>query len=199
MADNYAKLWLQKRLNQNSIQRANEAIQATGRALPCRVTAVSGAIVTVAFELDSSPWTLPQITIPKAESNWIRMPTQVGDLGVTLPADAYLSGISGLGGGIAKLRMRPGNLSALIFVPVSNATSPPVNQNMAQIQGPAGAIIRTSDGASTITVNETSITLTAGGKTFSISASGITIDGIAFETHYHTGVQTGSGNTGGPL
>src|ERR1700730_3807475 len=143
MADNFAKLWLQKAQNQLAINRASQEIQKQGRALPCRVTAVTGSIVTVEFEMDTSPWTLPPITIPKAESPWIRMPTQVGDTGLTMPADVYLGGISGLGGGTGSFTRR-GNLSALVFVPVSNGDSPPDDPNAAQVCGPNGARIRTT-------------------------------------------------------
>ena len=68
MAENSAKLWFQRKLNQTAITRAGQAIENLGRALPCRVTAVNGAIVTVEFQMDTSPWTLKPITIPKAES-----------------------------------------------------------------------------------------------------------------------------------
>ncbi|MDE2104415.1 MAG: hypothetical protein KGL39_44665, partial [Patescibacteria group bacterium] len=118
MADNFAKLWLQKQFNRNAIRRAQEAIQSTGNALPCHVVKVSGSIVTVAFDVNATPWTLPQVTIPKAESSWIRMPTQVGDKGVTMPADAYLGPTAGFSTGVSDLT-QPGNLSALVFVPVS--------------------------------------------------------------------------------
>lgn len=191
MAENYAKLWVQKSANQLAINRAQQAILNLGRALPCRVVAVNGAIVTVAFEVNAAPFTLPNITIPKAESNWIRMPTQVGDFGMTMPADAYLGGVSGLGGGVATLT-RPGNLSALVFVPVSNKSSPPIDQNAAQVQGPNGAIIRTTAGttsqivtdtsgttvtfgSNTVVVNETEIALNFGAATsLVVNASGIT-------------------------
>ncbi|WP_027798244.1 hypothetical protein [Paraburkholderia dilworthii] len=191
MADNYAKLWVQKNANQVAINRAQQAIQNLGRALPCRVVKVSGAIVTVAFEVNAAPFNLPQITIPKAESNWIRMPTQVGDFGMTMPADAYLGGVSGLGGGVATLT-KPGNLSALVFVPVSNSGSPPIDQNAAQMQGPNGAIIRTTTGTtseivtntngttitfgnSTAIVNATETALTYGTTSLVLNASGITM------------------------
>ncbi|CDY79484.1 hypothetical protein BGLT_02265 [Caballeronia glathei] len=191
MADNYAKLWVQKSSNQLAINRAQQAISNTGRALPCRVVSVSGSIVTVAFEVSAAPLTLPNITIPKAESPWIRMPTQVGDKGVTMPADAYLGGVSGLGGGVANLT-RPGNLSALVFVPISNAGSGPIDQNAAQVQGPNGAIIRTTQGTrseivtntdgttvtfgtSTIVVNGTETALTFGATSLVLNAAGITM------------------------
>ena len=177
MANNYAKLWAQKRINQASIQRAAEAIQRTGRALPCRVTAVSGAIVTVAFQVDSTPWTLPSITIPKAESNWIRMPTQIGDLGMTLPADALLGQISGLGtGNLPILTVPTNNLSALVFVPVSNANSAPPDQNAAVCQGPNGFLGRVEGGASSeVLVNTSEASLTFGGGSVVINSSGITL------------------------
>jgi hypothetical protein len=223
MSDNYAKLWVQRSANQTAINRAQQAIENLGRALPCRVVKVSGAIVTVAFEVNAAPFTLPNITIPKAESNWIRMPTQEGDKGVTMPADAYLGGISGLGGGVANLT-RPGNLSALVFVPVSNASSGPVDPNAAQVQGPNGAIIQTTSGTTSsvvtnqegttitfgttsLTVNASGITLTVGGQTFTwggteaistlpIQAPDVILPNGAVNGHYHGGVQTGGGNTG---
>lgn len=201
MAGDYNKLWLQRSQNEMAINRAKQTINRLGRALPCRVVKVNGSIVTVAFELDSAPWTLPQITIPKAESNWTRMPTQVGDKGVTMPADAYLGGVSGMGGGTASLARR-GNLSTLVFMPVSNKNEPPIDPNAAQVQGPNGAIIRNTQGEETretldqngyrvergsnsIVMDGSSITLTVGGKVVKLDSSGLTIDGILFDTHTH--------------
>jgi hypothetical protein len=165
MADNYDKLWVQKSANQLAINRAQQAIQKLGRALPCRVVSVSGSIVTVAFEVSDSVQALPNITIPKAESPWIRMPTQVGDKGVTMPADTYLGGVSGLGGGTATLTQRA-NLTALVFVPVSNSGSGPIDQNAAQIQGPNGVISRTTQGTtSSVVTNQSGTTATFGSNT----------------------------------
>jgi len=210
----FDQVWIQDSLNQVAIQRILDLIQNQGRSLPCKVVGVTGALVTVAFQVNAAPLTLPQITIPKAESNWIRMPTQVGDLGWTVPADAYLGGVSGLGGGIATLQ-QPGNLSALVFVPISNANAAPGNQNAAYVQGPDGAIIQTTTGtassavisqsgtvltfgSSTLTINGSEITLTAGGKTLTLNSTGFTIDGILFDTHVHGGVSTGGAVTLGP-
>lgn len=223
MSENYAKLWIQKSTNQLAINRAKQAIQGTGRALPCHVVSVSGAIVTVAFDVHSPTITLPNVSIPKAESPWIRMPTQVGDKGVTMPADAYLGGVSGLGGGTATLT-RPGNLSALVFVPISNSGSAPIDQNAAQVQGPNGAIIKTTSGtassivtnqegttitfgAVSLVVNATGVTITVGSETFSLGTSGVnsTLEMVvpdvivpngSVNNHVHGGVQPGSGNTG---
>lgn len=172
MTANYDKLWLQDSLNQTAIQRASTIIKNTGRALPCKVTAVNGSIVTVSFEVNSAPLTLPQVTIPKAESNWIRMPTQVGDFGVTMPADAYLSAIAGMGGGTPTLK-RPHNLAALVFVPISNKGAPPIDPDAAQVQGPNGAIIRTTEGdnTSSIVTDQNGTTITYGDNTVSINDS----------------------------
>lgn len=215
MNDNFDKLWLQDSLNRATLARIEEAMSSLGMALPCHVVSVSGAIVTVAFDVISSTLTLPQISIPKAESPWIRMPTQAGDKGFTVPASVSLGGISGLGAGLPSLSEPGGNLTALVFVPVSSQNAPPSNQNAAIMQGPDGAIIQTTSGttsqvqldtssitvtfgSSTITVNGSEITLTAGGKTVTLNSTGFTIDGILFDTHVHGGVSSGSSLTLGP-
>jgi hypothetical protein len=180
--ENYDKLWLQRSLNDNAIKRAQEAIQGTGRALPCKVTAVNGSTVTVSFLVSSKIWNLPSITIPKAEDSWVRSPTQIGDMGYTVPGDCYLGGVSGLGGGTADLRKRA-NLSALVFHPVSNSNSPPIDPNAAQVQGPNGVILKTTEGtASSIVVSQTGITLTFGSTTVTLNATGVLINGNLIDT-----------------
>ncbi len=231
MSQNYAKLWAQKRLNQASIQRAREAIHSTGRCLPCTVTAISGSFVTVSFLVAQTKFALPQITIPKVESNWLRNPTQVGDTGITIPADVYIGIVSGTSNTDPDISIRPPNLAALVFLPVSNKNSPPPNQNAATVQGPDGAVIQTTSGtassvitntsgttvtygtntlvvngsgitgtvgSSALTITSSTISLSAGGQTFELSSAGVSINGLNFGTHYHTGVTTGTGNTGGP-
>ena len=228
MARNDDKLWLQQTLNRVAIIRAQEEIDRRGKSLPCHVVAVSGSIVTVAFDLIGV--TMPQITIPKAENPYFRQPTQVGDLGITKACDVYLGGVSGLGGGTADTTIR-GNLATLYFEPISNANSPPPTgyENYAVVQGPAGVFIQQiggsatvvvdstnilatlgsatmtlnsseaqlAFGSTTITANSSTITLTAGGYTVSIAAGGLTINGIPFMGHTHSGVTTGSGDSGG--
>ena len=170
---NAQRLSFQKSVNNNAIKRASEAIQATGRALPCRVVSVDGAIVTVAFEMNTAPWTIPNITIPKAESNWIRMPTQVGDLGMTMPADVYLGGVSHLGGGVADFTPVT-NLSALVFVPISNASSHPSDPNAAIVQGPNGFIGQTTEGTtSSIVTDVNGTTVTYASNTATVNAAGV--------------------------
>lgn len=193
----YDKLWFAQSVNQTAISRVSEAIGKLGAALPCSVAAVSGSFVTVKFEVDTAPWVLPEITIPKAEGPWVRSPTQVGDFGLTVPADAYLSQISGQGGGLPDLK-RPGNLAALVWMPVASKSFSTVNTNAALVQGPEGAVIQTEDGSASVVVSKTGITMTFGGNVVTLDASGFTIDGILFDTHVHGGVTTGSSSTTGP-
>lgn len=154
MSDNAARLWIQNTQNQVAIKQAAAAIERTGNALPCRVTAVNGSIVTVAFEVNAAPWTLPPVTLPKAEGPWIRSPTQVGDFGMTVPGDVYLGGVSGLGGGVANTTRR-GNLTTLVWVPIGNVNFPVVNANAAYVSGPEGAVIQDQNGNTILTINNT--------------------------------------------
>ena len=150
MSDDYSKLWIQRNLNQLATNRALEAIKGTGRALPCKVTEVAGSIVTVTFEIKGTQtpagttatfegWTLPPLTLPKAESQWLRAPTQKGDLGMTMPADTFLGGVSGLGTGVADPTVDYGNMTTLVFVPVAAVGfGPAPDPNRAWINGPNG-------------------------------------------------------------
>lgn len=151
--NNYKILWFQDNLNRTAMNRAADAIQQTGKALPCTVTAVNGSLVTVKFEVTFTTYsadytkkqtnnTLPPITIPKAESQWLRSPTQVGDVGLTVPADTFIGGISGQGSGVANLDIDYGNLTTLVWVPVAALSFPTTpNPNGPWLNGPAGATI----------------------------------------------------------
>lgn len=228
MQNEHLKLWLQGSLNQVAIKQAQQAINRLGRALPCRVTAVNGSIVTVAFEVNAAPWTLPPVTIPKAEGPWIRSPTQVGDFGMTVPADVYLGGISGLGGGVANMTQRA-PLTALVWVPVASTNFGAVNTNAAYISGPDGVVaqdtggtnILTLDNAGTLTItSQTKIVLNApqielngllSQGSYSGSAGTVTLIGpvtvindvtagsISLESHVHGSVQAGDSDTGPPV
>lgn len=193
----FDKLWIAQSINRAAMARASDAIAKLGSALPCSVVAVTGSMVTVAFEVNAPPFTLPQITIPKAESSWLRSPTQVGDYGLTIPADVHLSAVSGEGGGTVGAA-QPGNLSGLVWVPVGSKGFSSVNSNAVFLQGPEGVVMQTQDGGASINIGTTGITLTFGGKVVTLDGSGLTIDGILFDTHKHTGVSIGGSNTGGP-
>jgi hypothetical protein len=170
-------------------------IQQLGQALPVSVVAVNNAMVTVNFELNG-PITFPQIEVPQAISRYARPPTQVGDKGFVMSADAYLDGITGLGTGTATYNQPPPNLSALVFFPLANTSFPTVDANAYNITGPNGCVIQDDSGASVITLTPSSITLSCGGHSIVINSSGVIIDGKTFLTHQHGGVQSGGSNTG---
>lgn len=170
---------LQKSLNDLAIERALKAIEAMGKSLPCTVKKVTGSILTVSFDLKSSPWTLPIVDIPKAESNWIRMPTQIGDKGIAVPAGSYLGETSGMGTLPLNMQKNPGNLGALYFVPISNLNAPPPNQNIALVQGVAGATMQVAPSgqqgevASSAAVSPQGITISFGEMQITMSSKGI--------------------------
>jgi hypothetical protein len=205
MANNAQKTPLVNSLNRFAEQKAADAIQVLGRALPCSVTAVNGAIVTVKFEVNSL-FTLPNVTIPQAGSAWAREPTQVGDLGFVVPGDAYLGGVSGLGGGTAGLTQQA-NLSALVFQPVTNKTWVAVDPNAYTLIGPNGVVLRDVDSHSVFTLTPSAVSITSANGTITLSASGhtltvgpvgVAIDGTTFETHTHSNAG-GQGVSGPPV
>ena len=218
MTDNARKTHAGTRLHSFAQRKVLGAIQQTGRALPCHVTAVSGGIVTVAFDVDGV-FTLPPVQMPVANSYYVREPTQVGDKGTCSAADAHLGGVSGLGDGTATLE-NPANLSALVFHPVGNAhwaAAPDPNQTL--VQGPNG--VRTRDignlcvmsqtpsgcvwtiGPVTMTLNASGLLVSFGGSQTSITSSGVFVtggevdaDGTGLKTHLNSGVIPGGGLSG---
>ena len=189
--------------------RIKDSLNVLGQALPCHVVAVNGAIVTVNFDISTTTDTYPPVTCTTIGSKYLRIPIQVGDKGVCLPADTLLGGVTGLGTGLASLAA-PSNLGALIFVSLGNI-------NWANID-PTATVITSSLGASNVTIAESGVTITYGGYTITMNSSGInlnnyvqvtssgvnltgtvTINGRSFLTHEHTNVQTGSNVSGGVL
>jgi hypothetical protein len=202
--DNYSTLSVQAKLNQHASAKAQAAIAQLGRALPCSVVSVNGALVTVKFEVQSGiPWTLEQLTLPKAESQWLRVPTQIGDYGITVPADTDLSQISGQDGGVADMSVNYGNLSTLVFVPVaSTAFAAPPRANIAWANGPHGARVGDSANAAYLDCNSDTgtVTIHAAGKSWTFGAAGLVMStGVIAETHLHGGVQGGPSDTGPPI
>jgi hypothetical protein len=214
------KLWVQQNLNALAATRAALAIQQTGRALPCSVLAVNPpdpatgnplgyGFVHVQFELTvpytkpdgtAGTYTLPPLILAKAESQWLRAPTQVGDFGMTVPADTFLGGISGLGTGVADLGTDYGNLSTLVFVPVAATSFPAApDPNSAWVNGPNGAVLSDTAQTASVTVAENLVTIVAGSNTWTFDATGLTLStGIVAETHVHDVTAVGS-NTGEPI
>jgi hypothetical protein len=161
----------------------NDAFQLTGKGLPCSVAAVSGSIVTVKFEVNSQ-FTLPEVTVPLFGPEYIRYPIQVGDKGAVIPFDAYLGGVSGLGGGVADLTQRA-NLSTLVCLPVGNKIWTSVDPNAVTLYGPNGVVLRDTSSNSIVTLTPTSITVVAlnqiqmktGSTTLTITPTGWSIAG----------------------
>ncbi len=151
-----------------------DAAQLQGQGLPCHVLSVACGIVTVAFDVSAGSFTLPQVTCPIAESEYVLLPIQVGDRGYVTSASARLGGISGLGAGLAPLT-KPSNLGGLVFVPVANKAWTTPDANAVIVQGPNGVIARTMDGTGTVTINENQIRLDWDGRTVVLDATGITL------------------------
>jgi hypothetical protein len=167
MADNARKTHLALTLDHTAKVRSSDAIKILGKNLPCKVTAVNGQIVTVSFLLNAPPYTLDEVTMPIHTSVYDWHPVQIGDQGEAITGDAYLGGVSGLGGGVANLSQRA-NLSTLWFVPISNTSWQPPggDPNKRVIQGPTGARMQDMAGKTVIVVDGSNITLTipSGGK-----------------------------------
>ena len=169
-ASNAQKTPLARSLNRFVEQKVHSYMQTVGRtSLPASVTAVNGSIVTVSFQV-TSPYTLPTVTVPIIGSEYIRLPIQVGCTGMVLQADAYLGGVTGLGGGMADLSI-PANLSSLVFLPLgSKKFSTTDNPNAIVLYGPDGGILRTMDKTCSVNASSSGVAITVpAGKTVNIS------------------------------
>lgn len=194
--------------------------QTFGWQLPCRVVAVDGAIVTVNFEIDTGgQYTFPPVTCPIAQSIYVRLPVQIGDLGMCISADARLGGITGLGvkGALSPLGL-PFNLGALVYVPLGATDWSEVDPNAVNINAPNGVVLRDSNNNCTITLTPTGVNVVIGSTSLLVQSSGVTVNGkftvngnvettgtlknngvSVGSTHKHSGVQAGASNTGNPV
>jgi len=183
MSDNSLKNPLFRSLSNATQTKILDAITLSGKALPCHVISAQGAMITVAFDLQST-YTLPQITIPLFGPVYIRYPIQPGDLGIVIPADARLGYTSGQGGGLADLS-QPANLAALVFLPIGNTQWSAVDPNAVTIYGPNGVVLRDTGSHSTFVLTPTTITcvspnqiqLQSGSTTMTLTPSGWSITG----------------------
>jgi phage gp45-like len=163
--------YVQSKLEQNR--------QNFGWQLPCRVIAVNGAIVTVNFEIDTGgQYTFPPVTCPIAQSIYVRLPVQIGDLGMCISADARLGGITGLGvkGALSPLGL-PFNLGALVYVPLGANDWSSVDPNAVNINAPNGVVIRDTNNQCTITLTPSGVTIVRGSTQVIINDTGITMYG----------------------
>lgn len=156
--DNARKQTLAFTLNRFGSTQARDTVELLGKAFPVRVTAVSGQIVTVDFEL-SAPFALPSaVQMPISTSAYDWLPVQVGDLGLAIPSDTYLGGVSGLGDGMADLSQRA-NLSTLNFHPIAAKSWQPPGGDVDKraVVGPNGAVIGDSGMTVSITLTKDNI------------------------------------------
>lgn len=78
--------------------------------------------------------------------------------GIVIPADTYLGGASGQGGGTADLTP-PANLSALVFLPISHTEWESVDGQVLTLYGPEGVTIRDAGSKTTFLLTPQSITI----------------------------------------
>ena len=178
-------------------ERSEDVTLATTQSWPCHVTKiVSSGIVQVAFDVQQQPFTMPaNVEMPVATPEWVRLPLQVGDKGMAAKADAYLGGVSGLGGGTADLSRRA-NLTNLVFHPVGNTSWFTVDMNALTLYGVNGVVLM-DQGKKTV------FTLTPGGIKITLPSGGaVEIDGdlkVTGNTTVNniniTGTETGGGPT----
>ncbi|HHT0502685.1 TPA: hypothetical protein ACTW6W_003682 [Raoultella ornithinolytica] len=175
-----------KSMNNFAEEKIAEAMQLVGKVLPATIVSQSGKMVTVSFSLTNIPFTLPQVTIPLFGPQYVRYPMQPGDRGIVIPADTYIGGMSGLGGGVADLT-QPANLSALVYLPISNTEWQDVDGQVVTAYGPEGVTLRDSGSNTTFLLKPDSIaistpdsfTITVGGTVFSLTGSKWSLSGDA--------------------
>jgi hypothetical protein len=189
MSNNSQKTPLARSLNRFAEKKWQEAFQLTGKALPCSVVSVSGAIMTVKFEVNTT-FTLPNVTVPMVGPEYIRYPMKAGDMGVVFPADARLSGVSGIGGGVADLST-PGNLTALVFLPCSNVKWSEVDPAAVTLYGPNGVALRDTESKSKITITPSGIAIETVGAVTVIAGGSATIDATGIGLKGGSGTQRG--------
>lgn len=206
MSNNAQKTPFARQLHQFGDDKSQDWLQSLPQRMPVTVTAIVGNLVTVSFDGNWAPYTLPTITIPRAESQWGVSPIQVGDKGFTTVSDKYLGGQSGQGGGTADLYPRA-NLTDLAFSPVLNTSlAPGRDPNAFLFQGPNGVVLQDSGKMCVLTLTPTGIKIVIGGMTLTIDSSGLTVTGgdivnnglTVGSVHVHGGILPGGDNTGPP-
>lgn len=153
MASNAQKQSIQHNIHIFADNKVQDWLKLQQQGLPCHVVSVQNQLVTVAFDINFAPFTLPQVQMPKAQSPYGFEPTQVGDKGYAVPGDFYLGGNSGIGGGTAS-RYTQANLSNLVFHPMSNKGQAGTNATVQVDQGPDGAAIQSVDGTYSVFITK---------------------------------------------
>lgn len=183
--------------------RALASAQDLGWNLPCKVESIDpkGLLVTVSIQVRSNAATFINVTVPIIESRYIRMPIQIGDVGLLLCADTSLCPISGQSDGIAGFNDAGNYESNMAFFPISNVKTFPLSPNINAVflQGPEGVVITDDTNGSTITLTASGINMVSGSASVQITHDGqvningtLKINGKEYMAHEHGGVATGS-------
>lgn len=181
-------------------KKIEDYLQTYGQVLPCSVIKVEGSIVTVNFEVSSPDITIPQIKVPIAESQYTRLPIQVGDTGICIAAHTRLGGITGLGQGLAPLG-QPSNLGGLVFLPISNKNWFTVDGQYLVMYGIDGVEITTINQDCKLTLNSSGITIDLNGGNLTVNNGNTTMNGNLTVNGLITGTNgfAISGGTGGTM
>jgi hypothetical protein len=157
-------------LTQIAMRKAQDGQQLQGKMLPCHVTVVKGAIVTIAFDVKSQ-YTLPTMDVPVASDQYVRGSVQVNDKGYAVAGDAFIGNNSGLGENASNLAPRA-NLSNLVFHPIGNTKWDNVDTNQNTHTAPNGSLHQTTDKKQSFNLNANtigSIVMKAVKKVFNIN------------------------------
>jgi hypothetical protein len=159
MTDNAQKTPTAQYIAQAISKIANRVVSQLGLSLPGQVVSVVGSVITAKFNVTSSQ-NIPNRKMPMFGPEYIRYPTQPGDLGVAVSVSASLGPASGLGNGMPNLNQAQGNLANLFWMPISSANwSPTDDLNSVVIYGPNGVVLRTQDGTCKISISKTGIAI----------------------------------------
>jgi hypothetical protein len=134
MVDNSVNWPINYSIARHTNQKSNDFQQNMSKGIPCHITKIDKDMVTVAFDAQNGTWTVPTMKMPQAFGPNARDAPQVGDHGYASPSDYYLGGNSGLGGGTADFGPR-GNLTALVFHPLSRTSNQQRDNNQYTVTG----------------------------------------------------------------
>lgn len=196
--DQSRKLPIYEGIKRTAQQASSRQYELAGRCMPASVVSVSGSIVTVKFELKTD-FNLMHLAVPVLGSEYIRLPIQEGCKGFVVSSDYYLGAMSGLGPGVATMRLT-GNMSNLVFIPIGNKNWATVDGNKLVLYGVDGVTITDKQGGtSSVTITSDSVSMKTSDASVVCSGSGVditgtlTINGQAYMSHTHT-----NGNQGNP-
>jgi len=185
-------------MNNFAERKIADAMQMAGKVLPASVVARSGNMITVSFLLRDIPYVIPQVTIPLFGPQYVRYPMQPGDRGIVIPADTYLGGASGLGGGTADLTP-PANLSSLVFLPISHTAWEAVDGQVLTLYGPEGVTIRDAKSNTTFLLTPESITIATPQKfEVTVGSTVLTLTAGAWSLTGQSGILTDSSASTSP-